>query len=380
MRLPRHLDSPLAAAVVAVACYAAFVIGLWNTRDRDISRFIVLGSITTTAADLPRGVAILPDNWGYDGAAFYRLALDPFTNEQKDFGIWLDMPAYRHQRIGYPFIVWALSLGRPEAVPALLVLVNLGAIAFLGFCGALLARHAGVHALWGILFPLYPGFIHSVSRDLAEPVACAFALAAVVAIARQRHIAGSVLLCCAVLTRETFLLLVVAYGVQWIRRRSSIRPVVFIAPLLVYGVWQLALLWNWGVSPTSAGAHQLDPAIPFADYWNVLVSSSSLRRIHRLHFSEALYLGVVTALAIAAWRASKAELAWKAGWLAQLILVSTLVPVIWREDVSYMRVLSEFHLLSAAIILTGARWTRWTLLLTTSVLWYYLATHLVKYG
>jgi hypothetical protein len=121
-------------------------------------------------------------------------------------------------------------------------------------------------------------------------------------------------------------------------------------------------------------------AFPFADYWNVLVSSSSLRRIHRLHFAEALYLGIVAGLAIVAWRRTQAAFAWKIGWLAQLTLVSIFVPGIWLEDVSYMRVLSEFHLLSAAIILTGARWTRWTLLLTTSVLWYYLATHLVKYG
>jgi hypothetical protein len=369
------LNSPLASATVTAVLALVFVLGVWNTRDRDVTRFIVAGANAVDRTRLPAGIALVPDSVGYDGTAFYRLALDPFTSSVTDFGIPLDMPAYRQQRILYPLLVWALSLGRPAAIPTMLVVVNVLALVALGFLGALLAQHLGRHALWGLLFPLYPGFLYSVSRDLCEPLACAFALAAMVCIASKRPRLGVTFLCCAVLTRETFLLLAVAYAVTYVRSR---RTFVFLAPPVGYAVWQLVLAWNWGVSPLRAGAHHIAPAIPFADYWNVLVSASSFRRLDRLHFSEGLYLGSAAIAAATAWR--RGALAWRLAWLANLVLASTLLHNVWAEDVSYMRVLSDFYLFSAAVVISAGAVQRWALGGATAVLWYYLATHLIKYG
>ncbi len=380
------LQSPAGAALLAFACTLAFVVALWNARDRDLSRFIVLGALTVDESRLPRDVAVLPDSVGYDGTAFYRLALDPFTRKGTDFGIPLDMPAYRHQRILYPLLVWTLSLGQSGAVPAMLVFVNLVAIAALGFAGASLARHFGQAPLFGALVAFYPGFLYSVSRDLCEPVACAFALAAIVAVVKQRYVAGAVLLSCAILTRETFVIVAAACALAWLLGRvrgvaPRIAPVVFMLPLVVFAIWQLVLTVNWGVSPLRAGAHHVALTFPFADYWEVLRASSSLRRNHRLHFSEALYVGVVTLAAAAAWRKSASGVAWKLAWLGNLVLASTMISNVWREDVSYMRVLSDLHVLSGALILSSLSVIpRWVVAFSTAILWYYLATHLVKYS
>jgi hypothetical protein len=371
------LQSPVIAAAISAVLSIGFVLGVWNTRDRDVTRFIVAGANAVDRTRLPPGIALVPDSVGYDGTAFYRLALDPFTSEVTDFGITLDMPAYRQQRILYPLLVWALSGGRPAAIPTMLVVVNVLALVALGFLGALLAQQLGRPALWGLLFPLYPGFLYSISRDLCEPLACAFALAAMVAVARRRPVLGATFLCCAVLTRETFLLLAVAYAVEYVWSRRT-APVVFLAPLAIYAAWQLILAWNWGVTPLRAGAHHLVPALPFADYWNVLVTASSFRRLHRLHFSEGLYLGIAAVAAATAWRYG--ALAWRLAWLGCLVLASTLLHNVWAEDVSYMRVLSDFYLLSAAIVLAGGAVQRWVLGGATAVVWYYLGMHLIKYG
>jgi hypothetical protein len=130
-----------------------------------------------------------------------------------------------------------------------------------------------------------------------------------------------------------------------------------------------------------AGAHHVALAFPFADYWEVLRASSSLRRNHRLHFSEALYVGIVTLAAAAAWRKSAVGIAWKIAWLGNLVLVSTMISNVWREDVSYMRVLSDLQILSGSLILSSlSLFPRWVTVFSTAIIWYYLATHLVKYN
>jgi hypothetical protein len=58
----------------------------------------------------------------------------------------------------------------------LLVIVNVVAAAVVAFAGGVLARRFGLHAFWGVLFALYPGFLLSLSRDTCEIVAAAFAL------------------------------------------------------------------------------------------------------------------------------------------------------------------------------------------------------------
>lgn len=190
--------------------YGVFVVALWNARGRDISRFVVAGDAGVDRSQLPEGLTVLPNSAGYDGLAFYRLALNPFTGQKVEFGISLDSPAYRHQRIGYPLIVWLFSGGKPLLVPWMLVLVNYAALIALACTGALLSRHLGRHTLGGILIPLYPGFVHSTSRDRAEPMACAFALLALLFLARTNATLATVFLCCAILTRESFLVLAVA--------------------------------------------------------------------------------------------------------------------------------------------------------------------------
>src|SRR5258708_5404820 len=244
-------DWPLVASLLTALCYLAFGVCLWNARGRDVSRFIVLGANAVDRARLPPHVAVLPDSKGYDGASFYRLALDPFTRRPTDFGITLDAPAYRQQRILYPFLVWCLSAGRHEWVPALMVWLNIAAVAGLSWSGASLARHFGRHALWGSLFSLYPGFLYSVSRDLCEPLACALGLAAIAAIVRRQPVAGAVLLSCAILTRETFLILAVAYAAVSLLSRVTLRvarasPFVFPLPFAVSAPCQPrpALLWG----------------------------------------------------------------------------------------------------------------------------------------
>ena len=121
---------------------------------------------------------MLTDSDGYDGQFYYRLSLDPFTTRNTDFGVTLDDPAYRQQRIFYPFLVWMFSGGGRFGVPLQMIVVNFVALIWIGWIGANFAQRVHRHAWWGLLFPLYPGFILSLSRNLTEILQTALLLSA----------------------------------------------------------------------------------------------------------------------------------------------------------------------------------------------------------
>jgi hypothetical protein len=375
------LDSPWVTAAATALLAIAFVIALWNARGRDITRFIVLGSDSVVTAEAPAGIAVLPGA-GYDGAAFYRLALDPFTGTRTAHGITLDNPAYRQQRIGYPLLVWLLSAGQAAAVPWLLVFVNVAALIALGGIGGYIARLGGAHAAWGLLVPLYPGFIYSLSRDLSEPLAAALGLGALLALLRRRDATAALLLTLAVLTRETALVIAGMAASWWLflrlrRMPAPHRAVVFVLPAVVYAAWQAFLYTRWGVLPLSSGPGPL--TFPFAEYVEAMRGSSSLRRGHRLVFTQLAYLGVMAISVLAALRASRAGAVPKLAWAAFLALTSILPRAVWIDEVGTMRILGDLHVAGATVLLLGHRTPRRVAMLTTVVVAYYVATHLVKY-
>ncbi len=101
-------------------------------------------------------IAILPNSFGYDGEFYYRLALDPFTAKKIDYGIGLDDPPYRMQRIGYPLLAWAVSLGNARILSWVMISLNLAGLGLIARAGAGIALRAGAPAWAGTLAALYP--------------------------------------------------------------------------------------------------------------------------------------------------------------------------------------------------------------------------------
>jgi hypothetical protein len=381
MKLRTWINSPLAPAIVIAICYMAFFVLLLRTRGGDVSLFVIAGGQNVDASKVPAGLTVIPNIGGYDGIWFYRLAINPFTRVQAAHGIRIDNPPYRQQRIGYPLIVWMLSLGHVEWIPAFLVAVNILAAAAMAAFGGAFAKRFGLHALWGVIVPLYPGFVLTFSRDLAEIVAASFAMGAIWAIASRRKVAAALLLTCAVLTRETTLLLAFALAAAWLierllRRERRIGAVTFSLPVAVYALWQVVLALCWGVTPLRAGVP--DRALPFVEYARFL-AAAAMRRDHqeRLYFLESLFLAAVVITIVLVWRRSRAPLEWRLAWLAYLALFAILPHTIWVEDYGFLRIFADVFLVSAALIIPSLAPARWFTLIISASLWYYLAKHVV---
>jgi hypothetical protein len=384
MKVRRWIGSPLVPAIVVAIFYVAFFLTLLRTRHGDVSLFVIAGGPNVDASKVPPGLTVIPNIGGYDGLAFYRLALDPFTSVRTAFGITLDNPPYRNQRIAYPFIVWMLSLGQARWVPAMLVAVNIAAAAAMAAFGGAFAKRLGQHAFWGVILPLYPGFLLTFSRDLAEIVASMFAMGAIWAITARRNGTAAILLTGAVLTREPTLLLAFALAGAWLierllRRERRIAPITFLIPIVVDVLWQAFLTVRWGVSPLRSGAPAM--ALPFVEFARFFAASSARRdQLERLYFLECLFLASVVMAVVWIWRRTRAQIEWRFAWLGYLVLAAVLPHTIWMEDYGFLRIFADLFLVGVVMIMASTASVRWFVLLAAAGLWYHLAKFLVTAG
>ncbi len=248
-----QLDYPAATALIAFLGWLAFVLARWQTwAAGKIGLFVMAGHKYSRAAALPHVLSA-----GYDGQFYYRLALNPFNWHPTAYGITMDHN-YRYTRIGYPVVAWILSLGQHHLVPVVLVVINLIAVAIMGWLGGKFARDSGRHALWGLLFVAYFGLVISVGRDMAEPLADACMLGGLLAYRRSRYILAAVLVTYGVITNEPILVLAIAIALtrlyQMYRRkaRPGAADLVWVLPGAAYVVLQG--IGHFVVKGTAGGA------------------------------------------------------------------------------------------------------------------------------
>ena len=199
------LNYPIVSGLIAFTAWLAFALARWQTWAAGrIGLFVMAGHKYSLHADLPH----VPLK-GYDGQFYYRFALNPFNWHSTAYGVTIDHP-YRYTRIGYPLVVWVVSLGQHHLVPVALVVVNLACVGVMGWLGGMFARESGRHALWGLLFVAYFGLVISVGRDTAEPLADACMLAGLLAYRHGRYVLAALLVTYAVITNEPIIVLAIA--------------------------------------------------------------------------------------------------------------------------------------------------------------------------
>jgi hypothetical protein len=233
-----RLNRPGVTAWITAVCYFIFLVLMLNQHDPGI--FPQAGDFFADANKTPANLVVLTDSFGYDGQYYYRLALNPFTREKTEFGIEIGSPRYRHQRILYPLLAWLFSFGNPQMVIYSLILVNFTVLIIIGYLAGCYAKLVERHALMGLAFSFFPGFLYTFSRDLVEITEACLILWGLVALAEKRTFIASGLFSLAILAKETALLTAVSLISQKKYRVAAILP------LAIYGTWQLFLNWWWG--------------------------------------------------------------------------------------------------------------------------------------
>jgi hypothetical protein len=358
----RSVDRPVVSGAATLVAAVAFVLARVEVAGHGkIASFILAERRWVNAAQAPPGLPVLARN-GYDGQFYYRLALDPADLHRTAFGITLDAP-FRLQRIGYPVLAWMASLGHHGWVPMTLVAVNVVAITALAVLGGLLARDHGRHALCGLMFAGYFGFVFSLSRDTTEPLAAAFLLGGFLACRRQRWLLAAGLFACGCLTRETVLVAVAALAlirvVSWVRRGSwPSRPdAAWILPLAAFAAWQLIVHQVVGAYPyatdtSSNGAAPLTGIIDgFRGHVHQVTGGSAAADIWILEVAVLALFVVAAARSFASTEVSATERLAFVGYVLQMFVLS---PSIWSGSAD-LRSLDEVFLLSLMVVLGTRR-------------------------
>lgn len=353
-----RFDSPFAPMIVSLVAIVFFVLLRLAHLGGDPSRFVVAGEALSDPTRVPRSLYVIRNSSGYDGQAFYRLALDPFTRARTDFGITLDTPPYRQQRIGYPLAAWVLSGGgSPRALAWSLIWINVAAFAWIGFAGGALARAAGRHAMWGLVFTAHSGFVVSVARDLSEPLAAALMLTGLFLLRRSRATAAALALTGAVLTRETTAVVPIGLAAAWLidtvvpRRRPRRRPMrEFLFPLGVLGAWQLLLTSWWGQIPfTSNKNASTAPFLGLVRHLRYVFDFPSTDSV-----SQLLEIGVIVLVltaAVVVIRSDKVLSHERWALLAAGVNASLLSASVWIDHAHFLRALTEVYLLAALVLI-----------------------------
>jgi hypothetical protein len=243
--------------IVGLVALMYIALTLWRYGG-DPMRFALVGSRFDPG--LPGGT------WGYDGQFAYQIARDPMGASR-----FLDVPAYRYQRLLYPLMARALAAGQPGLIPWTLIAVNwLSLVAGTWFTeGILIGR--GVSRWYALSYGLFGGLMIAVRLDLTEPLAYALAQAAVLGYERGRMRSAAGLLALAALTKETTLLVAAGFLLSFVlsrRWRDLVEWTIIVGvPFVALQVFLRLWLGTWGIGSGGAMATPFE-WIPYRGLWS----------------------------------------------------------------------------------------------------------------
>jgi len=377
-RLLDALATPRRVALATFIVYLALALTKLAVHHFDASYFVMAGErfcdrrATPPSLTIPRKNGIEVDG-GYDGQFCYRFALNPFTNRPVEFGIGLDLPSYRHQRILNSFIVHLLSFGgQPKVVLYDFIALDLAGAAALAWLFARMAKLANAHPAWGLVVAVYPGFLISFSRNLVELTSCAFMLAGLLAARSSRWWTTALLMFLGILARETTLFvpfaLAVVQGGTWLLDRAAPRARAFIekrlgplpkdpsfsavaasaAPLVGFLAWQVILRFVWGVVPALENRGSL--RLPLVGIGRFVIEA--IQHAYVLDLVQWAMIVGQTVVVARALRRSMVPIWEKLAWVLWAILLSMLSERDhWADQASYLRITGELFLLGTLILL-----------------------------
>jgi len=371
------LQRPVLFGLAAMLLHLCAVLPMLARHHFDTSMFIVAGDRFVTAGQTPSPIIILHHSDGYDGQFYYRLALAPTAATETAFGVTLDHPAWRMQRIMLPLLARLVASGQAGAVPAALFVVNLAGIFSLGW----LAMRMAQSRRWKLIVPLaivaWPGLLIALTHDTTEILAAALLLGGIAAWMTRRFAVAAALFAAATLTRETAILVIfgLLLSAAWrvARPRDGERPwpeaAWAAAALLPFLAWQHYVTMIWRDAPQGHGvAHNAGwPLVGITQtvLANLLGRAVGLAHAPRNLTSRAtvllsvivlVWFCVRTVRACVPLARSSPQSRLAAGWLLVLALMTLLTangP--WIEPTAYFRAFTECWVLGWVMLGVAGR-------------------------
>ena len=237
------------AAVAVLGCVAvvAPVLAVNSWSPTALVRMAVDDELRFYALEQQPDFALFNSESHYDGIYFYAVANDPLARGEPHQVI--DLASHRYAHPLYGWLGWLFSAGHGPAVPFVMMLISIVAMAVAAVMTSRLAEHLGMSPWWGLFPSVTPGLLASVSWDTAEPLAAAVVTGGLLYWLRGQKFLGGVLLIAVCMTRQPFSVIPIGLAAwELLRRRQgqSTRETIQRLTILAAGpvcmvLWQIYL-------------------------------------------------------------------------------------------------------------------------------------------
>jgi len=268
----------------------------------DPAAFVHFGYDTATIALAHRDLGPhvdAPNTEGADGQDFWVLATDPLLIDVAGVKPYLDRPAYRADRIGYPLVVAPWRVFGQEAVLWGLIVTNVVAAAIGTWAAARIATEVGLPERACLAFALCPGVAVATLLDTGDGVALVLILLAIMAVLRQRWgwaVAAGV---AAVLTRETSVLALIGIAALGPALPRRWRAALVGIPAAALAAWAIYVRLRLG---GHRGGTATDVTWPFLGFYRILFDPGAAATDVRSKELAVLLLLVAVAAVVLWWR------------------------------------------------------------------------------
>lgn len=226
---------------------------------------------------------------GYDGQFVYYLARYGVDSEP-----FIDVPAYRAQRILLPFLGRVVSFGQDSLLVWALLLVNLIALGGGTYLLEKLLVEYKANRWIALGFALSLGMFGAARLITTETLAYALALGGIYLMRHNRWQWAAIIFALAVLSKETVLFFPAAYGIYLLYQRKIPQAFIFggivLAPFII---WQ-GVLYNtfgsFGIGSGGGGTTGFE-FVPFMGYMRLIIEP-----IRGGNTSAAIVLGLLMGL------------------------------------------------------------------------------------
>lgn len=312
---------------------------------------------------------------GYDGQFAYYIARDPAPENVRNY---LDVPAYRYQRILFPLLARLVVFGHEPGLPW--ALAGLGILAQSVGTWAVAELLAGwkVNRWYALTYGLFAGFTLSVVLDLPEPLAYGCVAGAFLALERRKKGLAWLLFGLAMFAKEVTALFVAAAFISLVlNRRWADAAGIGLVAILPYGLFQLWLWSQFGQPGLGSGGAMATPfeLIPFMGLWRIGFYSPTYLAAMLLVFTPTIILPTLWGL----WAGIKKWTSMDRDIVVIALVINTLVMLFlpfstYRETGGLLRFACGLVL---AVLMFSARFRFWKVL-NYSQFWLILNVFLFK--
>ncbi len=200
---------------------------------------------------------------GYDGQFIYYMARDLDPSIVKGY---LDVPAYRYQRILLPLLARIISLGNIQIIPWALLMINI-----MAHCGGTWALGAiftqmGINKWYALVYGGWVGFGLATRLDLPEPLAYGLVTIALLSYINKRSLLAWVFIGLALFAKEVAVIFLLAFILIELYEKNwrHIIGIICISclPFALFQVWLWTQFRQFGIGTGGAMATPFE-VIPY---------------------------------------------------------------------------------------------------------------------